>query len=79
MSAERCPGQDQRYWKPEDITFVRCPSCGEEVELWKDEPARACRKCGAVVRNPRLERGCAKWCPQARECLGGDSPPDARD
>ena len=24
-----CPGQDQRYWKPEDIFDVLCPRCGK--------------------------------------------------
>ena len=66
----RCPGQDMRYWTPEDIFDVTCPFCGEEIEFWKDEPVRLCRECGNEVRNPRINLGCAKWCKSAKECLG---------
>lgn len=59
-----------RYWTPEDIFDVQCPFCGEEIEFWKDEPARLCRTCGNEVRNPRINLGCAKWCKSAKECLG---------
>jgi len=59
-----------RFWKPEDIFDVKCPFCGEEIEFWKDEPARLCRKCRNEVRNPRINLGCAKWCKSAKECLG---------
>jgi endogenous inhibitor of DNA gyrase (YacG/DUF329 family) len=66
----RCPGQDQRYWTAEDIFDVRCPSCGKDIEFWKDEPMRFCASCGKEVRNPRIDLGCAKWCKHAEECLG---------
>lgn len=76
MDRPRCPGQDQRFWKPEDIFCVNCPDCGAEIEFWKDEPFHYCRKCTREVRNPRLNFGCAKWCKFAKECLGGlpDNP-----
>ncbi len=70
MSAPRCPGQDQRFWKPEDIFYIQCPFCGTEIEFWKDEPLRPCSSCGKEIRNPRLDLGCAKWCQYAEECLG---------
>lgn len=66
----RCPGQDQRFWKPDDIFEVKCPACGAAVEFWKDDPKVKCRKCDHVVTNPRLDMGCAKWCRYAKECLG---------
>ncbi len=66
----RCPGQDQRYWKPEDIFDVRCPYCGSEIEFWKDEPFHICRGCEREVRNPRIDLGCAKWCAHGDQCLG---------
>ena len=84
MSPEtpRCPGSDMARWKPEDIRNVNCLQCGEEIEIWKDEPFRICGSCGSRVANPRLDLGCAKWCPSADVCLGGDppqhpAPPDA--
>mgnify|MGYP006304185741 FL=1 len=59
-----------RNWKPEDIFEVQCPNCSTVIEFWKDEPVRFCRGCGMEVRNPRIDLGCAEWCPSANECLG---------
>ena len=73
----RCPGQDQQFWKPEDIFFITCPYCQAEIEFWKDEPLRLCPVCRQEIRNPRLDFGCAKWCKQAHECLG--ALPEAPD
>ncbi len=66
----RCPGQDQRFWKPEDIFDVRCPGCGGSVEFFKDEPKLKCRECGQLVANPKIDLGCAEWCQYAEQCLG---------
>ncbi|OVE82171.1 hypothetical protein BVY04_01940 [bacterium M21] len=74
----RCPGQDQRYWTPEDIFDVSCPYCANEIEFWKDEPFHICKKCMREVRNPRIDLGCAKWCKFADSCVGRSSKdPDA--
>jgi len=76
MSTPRCPGQDLRYWKPEDIVSVKCPGCGREIEIWKDEATRVCAGCGKEVRNPRLDLACAQWCAYGKECLAilGEKP-----
>jgi len=66
----KCPGQDQRFWKPEDIFEVRCPGCGSTVEFFKDEPKLKCRSCGQIVANPKIDLGCAEWCQYAVQCLG---------
>lgn len=76
MADNRCPGQDQRNWQPEDIMEVPCPRCRALVEIWKDEPVRLCPQCQTPVRNPRLNPGCAKWCSKAAECLGKPMPND---
>ena len=65
----RCPGQDQRFWKPVDIFDVNCPGCNESVEFFKDEPKLKCRNCGQVVVNPKINLGCAEWCQYAEQCL----------
>jgi len=70
MGKHRCPGQDRRYWKPEDIFEEKCPQCGSAVELWKDEGVGRCSNCGAPVVNPRVAQGCAQWCKFAKECIG---------
>jgi hypothetical protein len=74
MNRTRCPGQDTRYWRPEDIFTVPCGSCGNALEFFKDEPTRLCPACGRRQRNPRLAMGCAEWCERANECLGLDAP-----
>ena len=66
----RCPGQDQRFWKPEDIFEVECSSCGGGGEVFKDEPKLKCRHCGQFVVNPKIDLGCAEWCQYAEQCLG---------
>ncbi len=66
----RCPGQDQRFWKPQDIFEVSCPGCGRAVEFFRDEPTLKCPGCGRVVVNSRLDLGCAQWCVHAEQCLG---------
>jgi len=65
----KCPGQDRRFWKPEDIFVVPCPVCGNAVEFFKDDRSRKCRACGRRFKNPHLNLGCAAWCPHADECV----------
>jgi endogenous inhibitor of DNA gyrase (YacG/DUF329 family) len=66
----RCPGQDQRFWKPDAIFEVECSNCGKPVEFFKDEPQLKCRHCGHAVINPKIDLGCAEWCQYAEQCLG---------
>ena len=68
----RCPGQDQRFWKPEDIFEVKCQGCGKAVEFFKDEPKLKCRSCSQMVINPKIDLGCAQWCQYAEQCVGSD-------
>lgn len=63
-----CPGNDMNRWRPEDIQYIACPSCGGEVEIWKDEPVRICPGCGKSVKNPALSLDCEEWCKSASEC-----------
>ncbi len=70
MSRAKCPGQNIRYWTPDDVFELRCPHCGVEVEFFKDEPRRLCRACRRWVPNPKFDLGCAEWCKYAKECLG---------
>ena len=62
----KCPGQDSRH--PIDSTIVPCPACGNDVELFSDEPRRRCH-CGQVVTRPTLPK-CVEWCPAAAQCFG---------
>jgi HD superfamily phosphohydrolase YqeK len=65
----KCPGQDMRFWKPGDIFVAPCPKCGRRVEFFKDEVRRKCR-CGHEIVNPKLDFGCAQWCPYGEQCVG---------
>jgi len=71
----KCPGQDSRYWKPEAIFEVKCPKCGNEVEFFKDDTTRLCKKCDHRFVNPEMDFGCASYCPHAEQCMG-DLPPE---
>jgi Zn ribbon nucleic-acid-binding protein len=66
----KCPGQDTRYWKPNDVYSVECPKCGQPVEFFKDDIRRRCKKCSHMFINPRLNLGCARWCQYADQCIG---------
>jgi len=68
MSAERCPGQDTRYWTRDDIYEVSCPACERPVEFFKSDTVRKCEHCGYRFKNPKLDLGCAEWCPAAADC-----------
>jgi hypothetical protein len=67
----KCPGQDSRYWDGEAVFEAPCARCGAMIEFFKDESARTCKSCGHRMLNPRLDFGCAAYCPYGEQCLGG--------
>lgn len=70
----QCPGQDSRYWQGEDVFEATCPKCGHSVEFFKDDSQQKCRKCGHRMLNPKIDFGCASYCPYADQCLGSMPP-----
>ena len=68
----KCPGQDMRFWGPDDVFELSCQACGEPVEFFRDDAFRRCPKCGGRIENPNVTLGCAQWCAYAKECLGYD-------
>ena len=67
MNHTFCPGSKiLRQPTPELFT---CPSCGEEVEIWTDEPKRTCRNCRTVVYRD-AGMSCLDWCKRGKECVG---------
>jgi hypothetical protein len=69
MEQMKCPGQDTRYWKSDDIFVAECPKCGAEIEFFKDDARRRCAWCGHMFYNPKIELGCAEWCQYAEKCV----------
>ena len=68
--AFRCPGQDRRFWTPDDVYDSPCPHCGESIEFFRDDIALRCPGCKKKIANPKLDLGCAAWCSYAEQCLG---------
>lgn len=66
----KCPGQDSRYWEGEAIFEVKCPKCAHAIEFFKDDSSRKCSGCGHRMLNPKIDFGCAAYCPYAEQCLG---------
>lgn len=71
----QCPGQDSRYWDGAAVFEAPCHKCGAVVEFFKDDNTRKCTSCGEKVLNPRMDFGCAAYCPHAAQCLG-ELPPE---
>ncbi len=70
MFAQKCPGQDMRYWTADDVYEEKCPQCGELIEFFKTDIRLRCPNCKTRVANPRFDMGCAQWCSYAEQCLG---------
>lgn len=70
----QCPGQDSRYWSGEDVFETKCPKCGQSIEFFKDDSQRRCANCGHKMLNPKIDFGCASYCPYADQCLGSLPP-----
>ncbi|MCI5147715.1 MAG: HD domain-containing protein [Candidatus Electrothrix sp. AR3] len=70
----QCPGQDSRYWSGEDVFEAKCPICGHSIEFFKDDSQQKCRSCGHTLLNPKIDFGCASYCPHAEQCLGSMPP-----
>ena len=66
----KCPGQDMKYWKAGAIFDAPCPKCNNTVEFYKDDTSRKCSNCGHRFVNPKMDFGCASYCPYAEQCLG---------
>jgi len=56
------------FWKPGDVFEIACPKCGFGVEFFKYDVKRKCR-CGHEIVNPKIDFGCAEWCPYGDNCI----------
>lgn len=62
----KCPGQDNRNIKTEE---VECYFCGYKIEFFSGEIKRVCPKCKNLAFKNRLV-SCLDWCKYAQNCLG---------
>jgi DNA-directed RNA polymerase subunit RPC12/RpoP len=62
-----CPGA--LIFKDARPDYIDCPQCGEEVEIWSDEPLARCTNCNFWVSQQR-GASCIDWCKAAVECIG---------
>ncbi|MGV8087465.1 MAG: hypothetical protein ACP5NU_00195 [Methanomicrobiales archaeon] len=66
---DHCPGAANI--RTPTLTIRRCPRCGEEVEVFSNDVAVKCSRCGFTVYNDILS--CVQWCKYARECVGEET------
>lgn len=69
MNSMKCPGQDPRFMKVQDVAEAPCPECGHVVEFWPDELMRRCPGCGNRFANPENSLKCLEWCRYAAQCM----------
>ncbi|MBS7634947.1 hypothetical protein KEJ34_05575 [Candidatus Bathyarchaeota archaeon] len=63
---KRCPGV-RNLIEPQ-ITFRKCPFCGEEMEFFEYETHLECPRCGEIVYREPTET-CLSWCEYADKCI----------
>jgi ribosomal protein S27AE len=69
MAVKFCPGAANISGTP-TLKIKKCPSCGNEVELFSTDTQMECEKCGFIVYNNI--QSCIRWCSHARECVGDE-------
>lgn len=68
MVLDFCPGS-QKFKRPEPEN-IKCPNCGQEVEIWTDEIKVICPNCNNVILREQEGASCLDWCKYAKECVG---------
>lgn len=68
MVLDFCPGS-AKFKQPEPEN-IKCPTCGEEIEIWTDEIQVTCPKCENNILHIQEGASCLDWCKYAKECVG---------
>ncbi|MCM8758110.1 MAG: HD domain-containing protein [Candidatus Omnitrophica bacterium] len=63
-----CPGA--KNFKQPEPQLIKCPNCGEELEIWTDEFKIACPNCKTTILRQQEGASCLDWCRYAKECVG---------
>jgi DNA-directed RNA polymerase subunit RPC12/RpoP len=48
-------------------SYIKCPRCNGDVEIWSDENEAQCLNCGFVVSKSKVQ-SCLDWCEYADKC-----------
>jgi len=64
-----CPGS--ATLKEPTVSYVECPNCGSEVEIWSVDTMVPCDNCGTKVFRERRP-SCIDWCKMAEVCFGAE-------
>lgn len=65
-SPEECPGL-RDLLRP-TVSYVKCPMCGGDVEVWSDEDSGICIECGYEWKRPDENASCLNYCEYADKC-----------
>jgi DNA-directed RNA polymerase subunit RPC12/RpoP len=60
-----CPGLSQ-FMRPTP-SYLKCPNCQSDVEIWSDEEKTSCPNCGTTVSKDKLQT-CLEYCEYASRC-----------
>lgn len=52
-----------------NIEYLKCPDCGNEIEIWSDEFKAKCPNCKKEIFKEEASL-CIEWCKYAKECVG---------
>ncbi|MDD1645936.1 MAG: hypothetical protein LUQ42_00005 [Methanomicrobiales archaeon] len=66
---DTCPGSANL--RTPTLAVKRCPQCGNEVEIFSNEPSTTCDSCGFVIWNDFVS--CIRWCRYAEQCMGEET------
>ena len=66
---DRCPGAANL--RTPTLAVKKCLQCGNEVEIFSNEPSATCDRCGTVIWNDSAS--CIRWCRYAEECMGPEA------
>jgi hypothetical protein len=63
---QTCPGI-REFIRP-TMKYVKCHSCGGDVEIWSDEDSGFCLDCNTEWTKPEKEASCLDYCDYADQC-----------
>lgn len=66
FNIETCPGI-KSLLRP-TMKYIKCPDCGDDIEIWSDETETKCLSCGKLYQIPEEGASCLVYCDYADQC-----------